>query len=92
MAKATPRAHIVSAFPGVAGRAYSAEQFFDAVEMAERAKALGYEGKIVTVFEDDTVREFDPAAKAWTAELPALPFNAGGAKLPDARAKAQGVK
>lgn len=86
MAKTNPRAVIVSAMPGVVGRAFSADQFLDAVELAARAKALGFEGKIVTVFDDDSIREFDPATKVFKAELPASPFE-NAAALPDAKAR-----
>lgn len=85
--KTAPRAVIVSAMPGVVGRAFPADQFLDAVELSARAKALGFEGKIVVAFDDDTMREFNPATKGFGAELSESPFQAAAA-LPDSKAKA----
>ena len=74
MRKAQVQKLIVSAMPGVVGKVFPADQLLDAVELAQRAKALGFEARIVTVFDDETLRDFDPAGKSWGAELPASPF------------------
>lgn len=72
--KANPKSFVVSAMPGVVGKVFAADQLLDAVELAQRAQSLGFEGRIVTVFDDETLRDFDLAGKGWGAELPASPF------------------
>lgn len=80
--KAKPARHLVTVLPGIVGATYHDGELLHAVELAARAKALGFEGEIVTVFDDDTLRPFDPTAKAWGAELPASPFAGDAEKLP----------
>jgi hypothetical protein len=67
---AKPRMHLVSATPGVLGRTVQGGELFDAIEIAARARTAGYEGKIFTVFDDNTIQEFVLATKAWSGVIP----------------------
>lgn len=67
-----PHSIIVTGLPDQPGAVLKGTELIAAVEVAQRARALGLEGKVLMVYEDQKIEEFDLDAKtrAVRAELP----------------------
>lgn len=69
-----PSQFLVSALPGVLGKSYLAGGFIEALRDARELRSIvGFEGKLFSVFDDGTVREFDLVARTFGAPIP-YPF------------------
>lgn len=66
------RSIIVTATPDLIGAALPGTELIRAIELAQVARAAGLEGRIYVTYDDNTVEEYDPAArtKAARARLP----------------------
>jgi len=69
-----PVRYLVSALPGVLGKAYDQAGLIDALRDAREMRGIaGFEGKLFAVMDDGLIREFDFAARQFTAPV-AFPF------------------
>jgi len=69
-----PVSFFVSALPGILGKVYAQTGFIDALRDAREMRGIaGFEGKLFAVMDDGLIREFDFAARQFTAPV-AFPF------------------